>query len=103
MRDYIHVADLAQAHLLALDALATGEHRIYNLGNGTGFSNRRSSRRSARSPGTRSRSRSRRAAPATRPSLVASSEKARRELGWVPARPDLHDIVADAWEFYRHG
>jgi UDP-glucose 4-epimerase len=36
-------------------------------------------------------------------SLYASSEKARHELNWVPARPELNDIVADAWEFYRHG
>ena len=40
VRDYIHIADLAEAHLLALDAAVAGEHRVYNLGNGTGFSNR---------------------------------------------------------------
>ncbi|GHJ50356.1 UDP-glucose 4-epimerase GalE [Catellatospora sp. TT07R-123] len=101
VRDYIHVADLAEAHLLALDAARPGEHRVYNLGNGTGFSNRQvvdavravtghpvPVEMAARRPGD----------PAE---LVASSELARTELGWVPARPDLHGIVADAWTFFR--
>ncbi|MFI5958342.1 UDP-glucose 4-epimerase GalE [Cryptosporangium sp. NPDC051539] len=103
VRDYIHVADLAAAHLLALDAIAPGRHRIYNLGNGNGFSNQQvvevvrtvtgapvPVEMAARRPGD----------PAE---LVASSARAKDELGWVPARPDLHRIVSDAWDFYRSG
>jgi UDP-glucose 4-epimerase len=103
VRDYIHVADLAQAHLLALGALTKSEHRIYNLGNGTGFSNRQvvdAVRAVTEHPIPVEIAPRRPGDPA---SLYASSEKARNELGWVPARPGLHDIVADAWEFYRHG
>lgn len=101
VRDYIHVADLAAAHLLALEAMQPGEHRIYNLGNGTGFSNREvievvrevtghpiPVEMAPRRPGD----------PAV---LVASSDKARRELGWTPAKPSLHEIVSDAWTFAR--
>ncbi len=103
VRDYIHVADLAEAHLLALGALAGGEHRIYNLGNGTGFSNRQvvDAVREVTGHAIPVEIAPRR--PGDPASLYASSEKARRELGWVPAKPGLHDIVSDAWEFYRHG
>jgi UDP-glucose 4-epimerase len=99
VRDYIHVADLAQAHLLALEAVRPGEHRVYNLGNGTGFSNREvigvvrevtghpiPTEVAPRRPGD----------PAI---LVASAARARAELGWSPQRPDLRDIVGDAWAF----
>jgi len=101
VRDYIHVADLAAAHLLALDAIEPGKHRIYNLGNGNGFSNKQvvevvrevtgqsvPVEMAARRPGD----------PAE---LVASSARAASELGWVPQRPDLSTIVADAWTFYQ--
>jgi UDP-glucose 4-epimerase len=102
VRDYIHVADLASAHLLALRAVEPGEHRVYNLGSGTGFSNREvvdvvrevtghpiPTEMAPRRPGD----------PAV---LVASSRKAQEELGWVAARPSLPDIVADAWTFAAH-
>jgi UDP-glucose 4-epimerase len=98
VRDYIHVADLAEAHLLALGACAPGEHKIYNLGSGTGFSNREilaacqdvtgldiPAQIAGRRPGD----------PAI---LVASSDRIRADLGWQPSR-DLHTIVADAWAF----
>ncbi|MEV7005650.1 UDP-glucose 4-epimerase GalE [Streptosporangium sp. NPDC051022] len=101
VRDYIHVADLARAHLLALDACSAGEHKIYNLGNGTGFSVREvlsvcrevtgheiPAVLSERRPGD----------PAV---LVASSDKIQRELGWKPEHPSLRDIVADAWSALR--
>ncbi|GIH09078.1 UDP-glucose 4-epimerase GalE [Rhizocola hellebori] len=103
VRDYIHVADLAQAHLLALGALTKSEHRIYNLGNGTGFSNRQvvDAVREVTGHAIPVEIAPRR--PGDPASLYASSEKARRELSWVPARPQLRDIVSDAWEFYRHG
>jgi UDP-glucose 4-epimerase len=103
VRDYIHVADLAQAHLLALGALSKGEHRIYNLGNGTGFSNRQvvdAVREVTEHPIPVEIAPRRAGDPA---SLYASSAKARSKLSWMPAKPELRDIVADAWEFYRHG
>ncbi len=100
IRDYIHIADLARAHLLALEWIPPGRHEVFNLGNGNGYTNKRvietvrevSGRPvpvevAPRRPGDFMRS-------------VASSDKARRVLGWVPERPDLRDIVADAWQFH---
>ncbi|MGW0594376.1 UDP-glucose 4-epimerase GalE [Streptosporangium sp. NPDC002607] len=97
VRDYIHLADLARAHLLALDACSPGEHKIYNLGNGTGFSVSEvlSVCREVTGHEIPVVVRGRRAGdPAV---LVASSEKVRRELGWKPEHPSLRDVVADAW------
>ncbi|HZN70499.1 MAG TPA: UDP-glucose 4-epimerase GalE [Micromonosporaceae bacterium] len=101
VRDYIHVEDLARAHLLALDAVQPGEHRIYNLGNGQGFSNREVVevvREVTGHPVPVEVAPRREGDPAL---LVASSAKARAELGWVPAKPTLHEMVADAWTFAR--
>ncbi len=103
VRDYIHVADLAQAHLLALNVIRNGEHKIYNLGNGTGFSNRQvvEAVRKVTGHAIPVEMAPRRAGdPAA---LYTSSALAQRELGWVPAKPGIEEIVADAWEFYRHG
>jgi UDP-glucose 4-epimerase len=98
VRDYIHVTDLAAAHLLALDACAAGQHKVYNLGSGSGFSNREvlaaceqvTGRQigfelAARRPGD----------PAV---LVASSQRITAELGWRPER-GLLEMAADAWAF----
>ncbi|GAA4528008.1 MULTISPECIES: UDP-glucose 4-epimerase GalE [Nonomuraea] len=98
VRDYVHVADLARAHLLALGACREGEHQIYNLGNGTGFSvlevievcREVTGHEIPAVVGPR-----RAGDPAV---LVASSERLQRELGWKPERTELRDIVADAWE-----
>ncbi|WP_418957494.1 UDP-glucose 4-epimerase GalE [Streptomyces tritici] len=101
VRDYIHVADLAEAHLLALDALTPGEHLVCNLGNGNGFSVREvveTVRKVTGHPVPEVAAPRRPGDPAV---LVASAETARERLGWVPARPELADIVADAWEFAR--
>ena len=101
VRDYIHVEDLARAHLLALDAARPGEHRVYNLGNGSGFSNRQVMdvvRDVTGRPLAVETAPRRAGDPAA---LVASSRRARDELGWVPAKPTLPDMVADAWTFYR--
>ena len=101
IRDYIHVSDLADAHLLALDALQTDDRLIFNLGNGQGFSVREvieSARRVTGHP-IPSRSIPRRAGdPAV---LVASSEKAIRELGWKPRYTQLDDIVRTAWLWHQ--
>ncbi|WP_326549467.1 UDP-glucose 4-epimerase GalE [Micromonospora sp. NBC_01813] len=102
VRDYIHVEDLARAHLLALDAATAGEHRIYNLGNGNGFSNREVVevvRQVTGHPVPVEMSPRRAGDPAT---LVASSRRAHDELGWRPAKPTLAEMVADAWAFLPH-
>jgi UDP-glucose 4-epimerase len=99
IRDYIHVEDLARAHVLALESVQAGEHRIYNLGNGKGFSVGEVIE-TARNVTERTIN----AAPAPRragdpPILVASSQKIRHELGWLPAKPDLATMISDAWEW----
>src|SRR5215471_6679166 len=99
IRDYIHVSDLADAHLLVLEALKEKDRLIYNLGNGQGFSVREvietvrrvtdhsiPAKESPRRPGD----------PAV---LVASSEKIKKELGWQLKYPDLESIVRSAWDW----
>jgi UDP-glucose 4-epimerase len=101
VRDYIHVEDLARAHLLALDGAARAEHRVYNLGNGNGFSNRQVVEVAREVTGAElavEMAPRREGDPA---SLVASSQLARAELGWVPEKPTLADMIGDAWTFYR--
>jgi UDP-glucose 4-epimerase len=101
IRDYIHVADLADAHILALKKLESESKILVNLGNGNGFSVKEvveSARRvtghsipveiKARRPGDPAR-------------LVASSERARTELGWKPKHPGLDDIIASAWKWHQ--
>jgi len=99
IRDYIHVADLAEAHLLAIEAATAGEHLICNLGNGEGFSVRQvieTVRKVTGHPIPEVVAPRRGGDPAT---LVASAATAREKLGWNPSRADLAGIVADAWEF----
>jgi UDP-glucose 4-epimerase len=99
IRDYIHVRDLADAHVLALQTAQPGAHRIYNLGNGTGFSVREVIACCERVVGKpiAARDVERRAGdPAV---LIASSEKAVTELGWQPKHTGLDEIVAAAWDF----
>jgi UDP-glucose 4-epimerase len=101
IRDYIHVADLADAHLLALQSAEAGSHRIYNLGNGTGFSVREviACCRQVTGRPIAERDVARRAGdPAV---LIASSAKAIGELRWRPGRSAIDQIVTDAWEFTR--
>ncbi|MCX3060649.1 UDP-glucose 4-epimerase GalE [Streptomyces beihaiensis] len=99
VRDYIHVADLAEAHLLAVEAARPGEHLICNLGNGNGFSVREvieTVRQVTGHPVPEVTAPRRGGDPAV---LVASAATARERLGWNPTRADLAGIVADAWEF----
>jgi UDP-glucose 4-epimerase len=101
IRDYIHVADLARAHLLALRVARPGEHRVYNLGNGSGYSCRQVIevvREVTGHPVPVETAPRREGDPVA---LVASSALAAAELGWRPEKPDLRDMVADAWDFYR--
>jgi UDP-glucose 4-epimerase len=97
IRDYIHVTDLAAAHLLALAACSPGQHTVYNLGSGTGYSNFEvlAACRDVTGLEIPAKVTGRRAGdPAV---LIASSERISRELGWRPER-GLRAMVADAWE-----
>ena len=101
VRDYIHIRDLADAHVLALQANSPGTHQIYNLGSGDGYSVREVvevCREVTGHPIPAEVAPRRAGDPAT---LIASSEKIRAALGWNPTRTDLHTIVQDAWEFTR--
>ena len=101
VRDYIHIRDLADAHVLALEANSPGTHQIYNLGSGDGYSVREVvevCREVTGHPIPAEDAPRRAGDPAT---LIASSEKIRKSLGWEPSRTDLRTIVEDAWEFTR--
>ncbi len=101
IRDYIHIADLVSAHLLALEALGERDGLIYNLGNGNGYSVREvieTARRVTGHPIPVVEFPRRPGDPAR---LVASSAKIRRELGWQPRHPDLTDILQSAWDWHR--
>jgi UDP-glucose 4-epimerase len=100
IRDYIHVTDLGDAHLRALAAARAGEHRVYNLGDGTGFSVRQVIDTCAEVTGTEIGVDVTARRPGDPAVLVASSERIRSELGWRAER-DLLAMAADAWEFTR--
>jgi UDP-glucose 4-epimerase len=99
IRDYIHVHDLARAHLLALEALKERDRLIYNLGNGVGFSVREvieSARRVTGHPIPVEECPRRPGDPAV---LIASSEKIGAELGWKPEYSSLDEIIESAWKW----
>jgi len=101
IRDYVHVLDLASAHVLALNALATRDQLIYNLGNGRGFSVRQVVEVARKVTGHVIAAEDAPRRPGDPAVLVASSEKICRELGWQPRYPELEQIVASAWEWRR--
>jgi UDP-glucose 4-epimerase len=96
VRDYIHVEDLARAHVLALEQARTGRHDVYNLGSGTGYSVREVIDAVRRVTGREFEVREQDRRPGDPPQLVAANAKAREGLGWEPER-SLDDMVADAW------
>ncbi|MDO5099143.1 MAG: UDP-glucose 4-epimerase GalE [Corynebacterium sp.] len=99
VRDYIHIKDLADAHLLALESNTAGVHRIFNLGSGDGYSVKQvidKCREITGHPIPAEVAPRRAGDPAV---LIASSRKAQDELGWRPSKTDLHTIVSDAWAF----
>jgi UDP-glucose 4-epimerase len=101
VRDYIHVQDLAHAHLLALEALDARERMIYNLGNGLGFTVRQvveSARRVTGHPIPVEEHPRRPGDPAV---LIASSKKIETELGWKPEHAELDDIMQSAWAWHQ--
>lgn len=103
IRDYIHVTDLAQAHILAVQYLNNGgESDIFNLGNGVGYSVReviKTARKVTGHPIPATES-SRRAGDPAR--LVASSEKAKKILGWKPVHDSLEEIISSAWNWHKN-
>ena len=98
IRDYIHVVDLAHAHILAM---APGIQGFFNLGNGGGYSVREVIRACEQVTGRSIPIVEKPRRPGDPPRLVASAEKARRELGWKPRLPRVEDIVATAWAWHR--
>jgi UDP-glucose 4-epimerase len=101
IRDYIHVVDLADAHILALRALEREQRILVNLGNGNGFSVKEvvESARRVTGHAIPLEVKPRRAGDPAR--LVAGSARARRELGWQPKHPGLDDIIASAWKWHQ--
>ena len=99
VRDYIHVEDLATAHLLALDGARESEHRVFNLGNGNGFSVREVIAAAEAVTGRKIAATEAPRRPGDPPQLVAASARIRAELGWEPRKPGLAEMVADAWAF----
>ena len=102
VRDYIHVTDLARAHLLVLDACTPGQHQIYNLGSGTGFSNLEVLQACREVTGHEIPARATPRRPGDPAVLIASSGRLHAEHGWQP-EAGLRTMVADAWEFVARG
>jgi len=100
IRDYIHVWDLANAHVRALGAIRSGEHQAFNLGNGRGYSVAEVVATAREVTGIDIETRSAPRRPGDPPVLVADAGRARRELGWQPAQPALGDIIASAWAWH---
>src|SRR5258705_8455190 len=98
IRDYIHIVDLAQAHILAL---APGKQGFYNLGNGDGYSVLEVIQMCEKVSGKKIPTVEKPRRPGDPPKLVASAEKAIRELGWKPRFPKLEAIVSTAWEWHK--
>ncbi len=106
IRDYIHVADLAQAHVLGLDYLLKGgETTVFNLGNGNGFSVKEVIEAAQQITGRKIKTVECDRRPGDPPALVGSSDRARTVLGWNPQYADLHTIISHAWNWHqkRHG
>jgi UDP-glucose 4-epimerase len=101
VRDYVHVSDLADAHLLALGALDSQSRLIFNLGNGKGFSVKEVIESARRVTGHAIPVEVQPRRPGDPAVLVASSEKAIRELGWKPRYTQLDDILRTAWAWHQ--
>lgn len=102
VRDYIHVTDLADAHILALDKMrADGKSNIYNLGNGNGFSVKEAVDITRKVTGVDIKAELGERRPGDPAILVASSEKAKKELNWKPKYNDLGTIIETAWKWHK--
>jgi UDP-glucose 4-epimerase len=100
-RDYIHTADLAQAHQLAVEALEPGKGRAYNVGTGTGATVLEVVRACEEAVGRPIPHEFAGRRPGDPAVLIGSADRLRRELGWSPRLPDIRDIVRTAWEWHR--
>jgi UDP-glucose 4-epimerase len=101
IRDYVHIEDLATAHVLALEALGNGRDRmIYNLGNGRGYSVREVIDAARTVTGIDFPAIETDRRPGDADMLIASSERISRDLGWEPRFPDLRTIIAAAWAWH---
>ncbi len=101
VRDYIHVEDLAEAHLLALEKMTPGVGSAFNIGTGTGHSVREVIRVCEEVTGKKIAGKEGPRRAGDPPVLVAGSEKIHRELGWSPKFPDLRSIIETAWDWHR--
>jgi UDP-glucose 4-epimerase len=102
IRDYIHVTDLARAHILALKGLIAGKGSgVYNLGNGNGYSVKEVLKTAENVTGKKIKSYEAIRRPGDPARLVASSDKIQRELGWSPKYPELTTIIQTAWEWHK--
>ena len=101
VRDYVHIADLISAHLLALDGLKERDQLIYNLGSGNGYSVREVIETARRVTGHPIPVKELPRRPGDSARLIASSEKIKRELGWKPEHDDLNEIIASAWAWHK--
>jgi UDP-glucose 4-epimerase len=102
LRDYVHVSDLTQAHLLALEALLSGkDSRIYNLGNSNGYSVREVIEVARKVTGHQIPALESAPRPGDPAVLVADSAKIRKELGWQPKFEDLDRMIQSAWDWHR--
>jgi UDP-glucose 4-epimerase len=100
VRDYIHVDDLAVAHVLALEHNTADEHRIYNLGTGHGYSVRQVIDTARRVTGREIAAVEEERRPGDPPALVAAADRAKRDLGWEPTK-GLEDMIGDAWAWHQ--
>ena len=101
IRDYIHVCDLADAHVLAADAIDESKVKVYNLGNGEGFSVKEVIETCRKVTGHDIPAKVDARRPGDPPRLVASSKRAMDELGWQPKFPQLETIVTHAWQWHK--
>jgi UDP-glucose-4-epimerase GalE len=102
IRDYIHVDDLAEAHLLALERLQPHQGLCYNLGIGRGYSVREVIRTAEEVTGKKVAVKEGPRRPGDPPTLIASSEKIQRELGWKPRYTELRPIIETAWNWHKN-
>jgi UDP-glucose 4-epimerase len=101
IRDYIHIADLISAHLLALEGLSERDRLVYNLGSGNGYSVREVIETARQVTGHLIPASELPRRPGDSARLVASSEKIKRELGWKPEHDHLYEIISSAWDWHR--
>jgi len=101
IRDYVHIADLVSAHLLALDALETRDQLVYNVGSGNGFSVREVIETARKVTGHEIPAIESPRRPGDSARLIASSKKIKTELGWSPKYDNIQDILSSAWEWHK--